>query len=144
MPPLPTRQRRREFRKVADREARILQSGRGGPVGNLSFSITADFDQVIKDVEADVNFMTDNIVLRVSKLIANEFRAGRSRWRVRTGYSRSRFVGHKDGVHNSASYAPILERRYRDGREYVDNRLAGAVRHILTMRSRSVRRRLAR
>ena len=140
MPPLATKQRRLEFRKVADNEARRLRAGTAG--SGISFSIEADFDAVIKAVESDVNYMTNNIVLRVSKVLANELRAGKSKWRVRTGYSRSRFVGHKDGVHNDASYAPYLEARYRDGREYVDLRLAGAVRDILLKRSQSVRQRL--
>ena len=140
MPPLATKQRRLEFRKVADNEARRLKAGTAG--SGISFSIEADFDAVIKAVESDVNYMTNNIVLRVSKVLANELRAGKSKWRVRTGYSRSRFVGHKDGVHNDASYAPYLEARFRDGREYVDLRLAGAVRDILLKRSQSVRQRL--
>ena len=114
---------------MADNEARRLRTG--ATSGGISFTIDADFDAVIKAVEADVNYMTNNIVLRVSKLISNDFRAGKSHWRVRTGYSRSRFVGHKDGVHNDASYAPYLEARFRDGREYVNQRLAGAVREIL-------------
>ena len=117
----------------------LVRAGSG-----ISFSIEADFDSTIDAVIANVAFMTDNIVLRVSKVLANELRAGKSHWRVRTGYSRSRFVGHRDGVHNDASYAPYLEARYRDGREYVEQRLAGAVRDILEKRSQSVRRRVVR
>ena len=99
-------QRRQEFAKVRTREG-FLRAG-GLNIAEVKDSITFILDTTIKRFPE-----------RVSKRLASDIRAGESGWRVRTGYSRSRFRGDKRGIINDASYAPHLENKYRDAHAYV-------------------------
>lgn len=99
---LPEAQRRLEFEKVARREAgRTSNSGIELKILNLG--------AVFADVQNDLNKAVRNLPGRVSVRLANDIKAGKSAWRVKTGYSRSRFKGDERGIVNDASYARRLE-----------------------------------
>ena len=103
---LPERLARLEYKKVADREASLLR-------------VDVDFKPAVVALDRKLARTIQNFPERVSKHLAGGIRAGDSTWRVRTGYSRSRFKGDRRGIINDASYAPYLEERYKDAERYV-------------------------
>ena len=110
---LPERDRRHEFAKVARREA-------SKPGGGIELNIL-NLGAVFADVQLDLNKAVRNLPGRVSARLANDIKAGKSAWRVRTGYSRSRFKGDERGIVNDASYAPYVEGLDGAATDYVND-----------------------
>ena len=104
---LPEAEARQEFRKIAQAEAKRPHLRYGIELRELDIATaiaeaTRNFPQIAKNLPA-----------RAAVRLGNEIKGGRSAWRVRTGYSRSRFKGDARGIINDASYAPFLE-AYKD------------------------------
>lgn len=117
MAPLPTRQRRQEFRRVAQREAARRARGYSAPRQGLIVE-PINLNEVFANVQLDLNKAVRSLPVRASRTLAQEIKGGRSAWRVRTGYSRSRFKGDPRGLINDASYALSLEGRYNAANDY--------------------------
>lgn len=117
MPPLPTRQRRQEYRRVAQREAARRARGYSAPRQGLIVE-PINLNEVFADVQLDFSKAVRSLPRRAGRTLAEEIIGGRSAWRVRTGYSRSRFKGDDRGLVNDASYALSLEGRYGAANDY--------------------------
>ena len=115
MPPITTiAENRAAFEKVARREA-----GRASN-GGIELKIQ-NLGAVFADVQLDLNKAVEGLPRNVSRLLARRIRDGSSEWRVKTGYSRSRFKGDERGIVNDASYAPRLEDSYGAAGDYVND-----------------------
>ena len=123
MPQLPVEQARQEYKRIAQRE------GKGG----RAFSLTADtdYEAAIADAVKDIKDITRNLVERVSLRLAAEFRAGKTDWPERTGYSRSEFFGDGRGIINNAGYAKYVEKKHTPAENYVRERIDGVAKGII-------------
>ena len=100
---LPERQARQEFRKIAREESRRPNLRYGIELREL------DIAKAIAEATRDFPSIAKNLPERASVVLAEDLVSGKSSWRVRTGYSKSRFKGDRRGIINDASYAPFLE-----------------------------------
>lgn len=123
---LPEAVARLEFGKI--RRAELAAGRRAGRTGGISTNV--EYARAVHDILLEVGELTANLPERASRRLASDIKAGRSDWRVRTGYSRSRFRGDERGIVNDASYAPKLEERYSAAHNYVANNLGRVAREI--------------
>ena len=125
MAQLTEQQRRLEFKKIVESEAR-----KGPNKTGIQFDII-NLKEVFADVQLDLNKAVRNLPARVSIRLANDIKGGKSAWRVRPGYSRSRFKGDERGIVNDASYSPFLERTDGAAADYVNRNVRRIAEEVL-------------
>lgn len=65
------------------------------------------------------------------KLLAADLRQGRTRWPVRTGYSKRNFFGRRDGLYNRADYAKYVEGYTKVIRRYLRGNFGSLMRRLV-------------
>lgn len=127
MPPFEAGSRAQREAFAAVRDSARERQFRASAFGGLNLTADVDYAAALEEVNRQLENAVNNIVPRVSRRMGEDLRGGRSRWPVKTGYSRASFFGTNRGIENVASYAPAVEKRGMPAEKYVRENIAKVV-----------------